>query len=92
MRLSENYTKIYLCHCEPFALCHSERSEESHGAQDRLRVAISLSSLGLLRSPRSQTRLGERPRNDERESRQSRLWRHVNFWTASNNEWVIWLG
>jgi len=30
------------CHCEPFAFCHSERSEESHGAQDRLREAISL--------------------------------------------------
>ena len=30
------------CHCEPFASCHSERSEESHGAQDRLREAISL--------------------------------------------------
>ena len=28
------------CHCEPFAFCHSERSEESHGAQDRLRKAI----------------------------------------------------
>ena len=24
------------CHCEPFASCHSERSEESHSAQDRL--------------------------------------------------------
>ena len=29
------------CHCEPFAPCHSERSEESHDAQDRLREAIS---------------------------------------------------
>jgi len=27
--------------CEPFTLCHSERSEESHIAQDKLRVAIS---------------------------------------------------
>ncbi len=27
--------------CEPFASCHSERSEESQDAQDRLRVAIS---------------------------------------------------
>ena len=26
-----------ICHSEPFASCHSERSEESHGAQDRLR-------------------------------------------------------
>jgi len=25
------------CHGEPFPLCHSERSEESHTAQDRLR-------------------------------------------------------
>ena len=30
------------CHCEPFASCHSEHSEESHGAQDRLREAILL--------------------------------------------------
>jgi len=30
------------CHCEPFASCYSERSEESYGAQDRLREAISL--------------------------------------------------
>jgi hypothetical protein len=30
------------CHCEPFAFCYSEYSEESHGAQDRLREAISL--------------------------------------------------
>ncbi len=30
------------CHCEPFAFCHSERSEESqHTAQDKLREAIS---------------------------------------------------
>jgi len=29
------------CHCEPFASCHSERSEESQDAQDRLREAIS---------------------------------------------------
>jgi len=27
------------CHSEPFASCHSERSEESHNAQDRLREA-----------------------------------------------------
>jgi len=40
---------IGTCHCEPFASfrvtkegCHSERSEESHGAQDRLREAISI--------------------------------------------------
>jgi hypothetical protein len=27
-----------MCHCEPFAFCHSERSEESHYfAQDKLR-------------------------------------------------------
>jgi tRNA-specific 2-thiouridylase len=29
------------CHCEPFAPCHSERSEESHATQDRLGKAIS---------------------------------------------------
>jgi len=30
------------CHCEPSASSHSERSEESYGAQDRRREAISL--------------------------------------------------
>ena len=31
-----------MCHCEPFASCHSERSEESkHFAQGKLREAIS---------------------------------------------------
>jgi len=33
-------------HCEPFTSCHSERSEESQEAQDRLRVAISGNSNG----------------------------------------------
>ena len=28
-------------HSEPFTLCHSERSEESHGAQSVLSAAIS---------------------------------------------------
>ncbi|MCJ7654549.1 MAG: hypothetical protein MUO97_04480 [Dehalococcoidia bacterium] len=28
------------CHCEPFALCHSERSEESHTARGKLRLTI----------------------------------------------------
>ena len=48
MKITESYPDIItsdytsLCHCEPFAFCHSERSEESHGAQDRLREAISL--------------------------------------------------
>ena len=27
-------------HCEPSASCHSERSEESHTVQGKLRVAI----------------------------------------------------
>jgi len=31
-----------LYHCKPFASCHSERSEESHTAQDGLREAIPL--------------------------------------------------
>lgn len=26
-----------MCHSEPFAACHSERSEESHTAQGRVR-------------------------------------------------------
>jgi len=33
-------------HWEPFTSCHSERSEESQEAQDRLRVAISGNSNG----------------------------------------------
>jgi len=31
-------------HCEPFALCHSERSEESHTAWGKPRVAIPYTS------------------------------------------------
>jgi len=36
----------FYCHCEPFTSCHSERSEESQEAQDRLREAISGNSNG----------------------------------------------
>jgi len=58
MRLFNNPTchcePFAFCHSEPFASCHSEEAkrpknltqgklrEESHGAQDRLREAISL--------------------------------------------------
>src|SRR3989304_465658 len=51
------YKTLTSCHCEPFAFCHSERSEESRLlAQGKLRFAIS--SLRLLcRSHRP-------PRND----------------------------
>jgi|GEM_PF-6696117 len=36
-----NHCATFFCHCEPLALCHSERSEESpHIAQDKLREAI----------------------------------------------------
>jgi len=57
MRITESYPDIItleynsLCHCEPFTFCHSERSEESHGAQDRLREASLWLFLGLLRPP-----------------------------------------
>ena len=32
---------MFICHCEPFVTCHSERSEESGISQGKLRVAIS---------------------------------------------------
>jgi hypothetical protein len=35
------YHSLLHCNCEPFVLCHSERSEESSIAQDKLRVVIS---------------------------------------------------
>jgi hypothetical protein len=41
MNLFKNVTP---CHCEPFALCHSERSEESHTARGKLRMAIHCTS------------------------------------------------
>jgi len=65
MKITESYPDIItsdytsLCHCEPFAFCHSERSEESHDAQDRLREAILWLFLGLLRPP-----INRAPRND----------------------------
>ena len=58
-----NYTRVYiksptivipspsLCHSEPFALCHSERSEESYPfAQGRLREESYPFAQGKLRA------------------------------------------
>ena len=61
MKIIDSY-----CHCEPFAWCHSERSEESHGAQDRLRETISLLMLHVLEiaSPSSLAYARDKPRND----------------------------
>jgi len=41
---------LFPCHFEPFTLCHSEPSEESRAAQDKLRVAISEGVNGSIRS------------------------------------------
>ena len=42
------HSAVTACHCEPFASCHSERSEESRDPSLSLRVTIKQSVRSLL--------------------------------------------
>ena len=71
------------CHCEPFALCHCERSEAISRAQGRLREAIAPYHTIHARLLRHSV-----PRNDTRKARATTLGRpyYITPFVVSNQK------